>query len=37
MGEDRSRVALLRREVEVVEFVRNALAPGDEGPSTASA
>jgi len=31
VGEDRSRMALRRREQEVVSFVRNALAPGETG------
>src|SRR5207248_3473471 len=37
VGEDRSRLALRRREQEVIEFVRNALAPGEEPPTSASA
>jgi TetR/AcrR family transcriptional regulator len=37
VGEDQSRLALHRREQEVIAFVRNALAPGDERRTNASA
>jgi TetR/AcrR family transcriptional regulator len=37
VGEDRSRIALHRREREVVEIVRNALAPAAEGAEQARA
>jgi AcrR family transcriptional regulator len=37
VGEDQSRLALHRRRQEVIDFVRNALAPGDEPRTTASA
>ena len=37
VGEDRSRLALQRREQEVVAFIRNALSPGFDRPSAAGA
>src|SRR5438552_7114393 len=37
VGEDRSRMALHRREREVVEIVRNALAPSADRPEAATA